>query len=211
MGVSAVAESLLVGIVGGVVVATLGLLFFDPETLRRRFARLFGIRLDRSYSRVRSRRQVVRMFNELFVSNTIEAGGQILLMSNTGGYPEFDPFPRLVELSGHKNLDIVAAVTAQTIRAYNDVQPEVLRTLAAAANVRLYAFNDLTPYKFRIGINTDIGRGFFCAYYGHDDDRVYLEGLASYNPVMLQALEAMFWGLMASGVEVSAAYLDHLK
>jgi hypothetical protein len=204
-------NSLLVGVLSGVAVATLGLLLFDTETLRRRVARLFGVRLERSFARVRSRSQVVKIFNELFVSNTVGVGGRILLMSNTGGYPEFDPFPRLVELSAHKRLEIVAAVTSQTIHSYYADHPEVLRALVERANVHVYTYNDLTPYKFRIGINTDIGKGFFCAYYGHDDNRVYLEGLASYNPVMIEALEAMFWGLIARGVEVSGQYLDQLN
>lgn len=202
--------SLVVGIISGSVVATLGLLLFDTETFRRRVARLFGIRLDRSFARVRSRSQVVKIFNDLFVSNTVGEGGRILLMSNTGGYPEYDPFPRLVELSAHKRLDIVAAVTAQTIRSYYADRPEVLRALVERANVRLYAFDDLTPYKFRIGINTDIGRGFFCAYYGHEDNRVFLEGVASYNAVMIEAIEVMFWGLIARGAQVSGQYLDQL-
>ena len=96
--------------------ATLGLLLFDAETLRRRVARLFGVRLERSFARVRNRSQVVKIFNELFVSNSVGVGGRILLMSNTGGYPEFDPFPRLVELAAHKSLEIVAAVKASSVR-----------------------------------------------------------------------------------------------
>jgi hypothetical protein len=197
MSLHTLLNSLIAGVVSGAVLATLGLLLFDTETLRRRVARLFGVRLDRSFARVRSRSQVVKIFNELFVSNSV-------------GYPEFDPFPRLVELSAHQSLEIVAAVTSQTVRSYYADRPGVLRTLVAATNVQLYVFDDLTPYRFRIGVNTDINKGFFCAYYGHEDDRVYLDGLASYNPIMIEALEAMFRGLIARGVEVSSQYLDGL-
>jgi hypothetical protein len=210
MSANGVLGNLLLGVLSGLVVAVLGMLLFDTETFRHRTARLLGIRLDRSYGRVRSRKQVIKIFNELFVSNTVETGGRILLMSNTGGYPEFDPFPRLVELSGHKGLEIVGAVTSQTIHSYYTARPDVLRSLVDATNARLYVFNDLTPYKFRIGVNTDMGKGFFCAYYGHDENRVYLEGLTSYNPIMIEALEAMFWGLVAHGTEVTVEYLNRL-
>lgn len=210
MSLHTLLNSLIAGVVSDALLATLGLLLFDTETLRRRVVRLFGVRLDRSFVRVRSRSQVVKIFNELFVSNSVGAGGRILLMSNTGGYPEFDPFPRLVELSAHQSLEVVAAVTAQTVRSYYAERPGVLRTLVTATNVQLYVFDDLTPYRFRIGVNTDINKGFFCAYYGHEDDRVYLDGLASYNPIMIEALEAMFRGLIARGVEVTGRYLDGL-
>ncbi|HEV8558238.1 MAG TPA: hypothetical protein VGR06_17840 [Actinophytocola sp.] len=198
-------------VLAGIIVAALGLALFDTDKLRRRIANRFGLNLGRSYQRINTRTQVINNFNAIFVQDVSDHIGRILLMSHTGGYPEFDPFTRLLEISGHSNLEIHAAITEQTIRAYYRERPEVLRGIVSSQSVKLYTFADLTPYRFRIGINTHLGVGFFCAYYGHTDNRVELEGIRSENPTMIAAIEAMFWGLLRRGQQVTSDWLRGLE
>ena len=198
-------------IIASVVIASIALLLFDVNEWKRRLFRLFGRRFYRSFERVSSREQVVRNFNKLFVSYTVDKGGKIYLMSEAGGYPEYDPYPRIVELASHAKLEIYVAVTLTTMQCYFADQPDTAIKLVTCDNIRLYVFDDLTPYKFRIGLNTDLQDGFFCAYYGHRGNKVDLEGIRSDNPIMVEAFENLYLGLLGKGTQITEQNLQLVK
>jgi|ERR1017187_2774886 hypothetical protein len=131
-------------------------------------------------------------------------------MSNSGGYPEYDPYSRILELAAHPNIEIYLAVAATAMRAYLVDMPQIAQRLVAAKNIRLFVFWTLTPYKLRIGVNTELGRGFVCAYYGHRDNKVDLEGISSDHPYFVEAFEAMYLGLIGKGTEITSDNISEI-
>lgn len=129
-------------------------------------------------------------------------------MSHTGGYPEYDPFYRLLELSGNAHLVVHAALTEHTVRSYLASRPDILEGIVRSANIHLYTFSDITPYAYRVGVNAHIKLGFFCTNFGHDDNRVSLEGIRSENPAVIGAIEALFWGLLRTATKVTEEWLE---
>lgn len=197
-------KSVFENIIAGIIVAGLALLIFDIEKLKFRLAKIFGIKIYKTFERINTRMQVVTTFNQLFVSYQVKNGGKIYLMSNTGGYPEFDPYVRILELtSSYDSVEIYIAVTIPTFQEYAKIKPDIIRKLLTLTNVKLYLFKNLIPYKFRIGINTDLESGFFCTYHGHLDNKVTLEGIKSKNPLFLEAFENLYLQLLNHGVKLS--------
>lgn len=129
-------------------------------------------------------------------------------MSNRGGYPEFDPYARILELASHGETQIVCGVSRNVMDVYRQSHPDIARALVKSTNVRLMVFDDLTPYTFRIGVNTELGLGFFACYYGKIGNRVHMEGLTTKNPRMLDSIVAMYEGLMTHGSELTLQQLD---
>ena len=127
-----------------------------------------------------------------------------MLMSNTGGYPEYDPYRKIVDLSSYRNVEIFLAVTLTSVRDYSQKNPEVVKAMVSSNNVKLYVFENMVPYQYRIGLNTEIMEGFFCSYYGHKSNKVDLEGIATANPLMLDAIETLFMGLLDRGTLVDS-------
>jgi len=211
VSLSDITLNLFIGVAAGVIVATVGLMLFDSDKLRRRLLEAFGVSTRRAGIRITQRKQLLQLFDEIFLSYKPNSSGRILLMSNRGGYPEFDPYTRILELAAHERTEIVCAVTRLVMDAYRQHRPEVVRSLVRAENVRLILFDDLTPYNFRIGVNTELGLGFFACYYGKAGNRVHLEGLSTKNPLLLEAIEAMYRGLSAHGTELTIKELDGLE
>lgn len=203
--------NLLIGVVAGIIVATLGIFLFNRDLFHRRLTNTVGWNLKRSFERINSRPQLLACFEPIFISNVSEHIGQIFLMSHTGGYPEYDPFFRLLELSGNNRLTVHAAMTEHTVKSYYNIRPDVIERIARAGNVHLYVFSDMTPYTYRIGVNTHLGLGFFCAYFGHSDNRVWLEGVKSNNLTIIGAIEALFWGLLRAATEVTDEWVSNLS
>ena len=198
-------------IVGAVFLSFLVLLFADIEKITKFKDRFASSEKYYSFEAVRSRPQILELFKELFIDFQFKTGGgRILLMSNTGGYPEYDPYSRILELSSSGKIAITIAVTKNSFRDYYSKNPEIAIKVATNPNIRLFLFDNLTPYRFRVGINTEIGKGFFCGYHGQDGSKVKVEGIVSENSVLLEAFESLFEGLLLKGEIVGPDNLNEI-
>lgn len=124
---------------------------------------------------------------------------------------EFSNYLALSSTNHFPNLEIYVAITLTTMQQYYADKPEIASELIAQSNIRVYVFDNLTPYKIRIGINTDLESGFVCAYFGHRDEKVDLEGIKSDNPIFLEIFETLFLGLLTKGVEITENNLHLIK
>ena len=197
--------SVLASLVAGIVLGVLGLLIFDLDKLKTRFNKVWPFSIYYSFERLNSRTQVLKNFKELFIEYRYQHGGKILLMSNTGGFPEYDPYVRIMELTTNSNIEIYVSVTRVSFKDYYSQFPATAIQVINNSKVKLYLFDNLTPYRFRIGLNTDLGIAFFCGYHGHNQNKVNLEGIKSNNPVLLEAIENLYIGLLSKGTEIDSS------
>lgn len=194
---------LLINLLASVIFAIIVLIFFDTDKLKAFLSKILPFTFYKTFERVSKREHVLKCFRELFINYSYEHGGKILLMSNTGGYPEYNPYTRIIELAMNDNITIYLAVSRVSFREFSQRNQRIANEIVRNDKIKIFIFDNLTPYKFRIGINTDIKTGFFCAYHGHNSDTVNLEGIRTNNPVLLEALEQLYMGLLSNGEELT--------
>jgi hypothetical protein len=202
--------NVLASIVGSVILTIITLLIFDVEKFKYKFFKILPFKVYHSFERINSRTQVLTYFKELFINYNVNRGGRILLMSNTGGYPEYDPYNRILELTSYNSVETYIAVTRVSFKEYYSKFPQIGNQLVSNPKIKFYVFDNLTPYRFRIGINTDVGMGFFCGYYGHNENKVSLEGIKSTHPVIMEAIETLYLGLLGKGTHVTSQNLNSI-
>lgn len=186
-------------IVATVVVAAGAALLFDRERSIDRLQRLNPIRTPRTFRLLNSRRQIQDLYRAIFIDDNPVRGGRILLMSNTGGLPEYDPFSRLTELAADAELTIYIAVTAIVFAEWARANPNKYDDLVSLPNVNVYLFTNTVPYKFRIGVHSKLPLAFLAIYHGHEGDRVFVEGITTENPTVIEAIESLYFGLLLKG------------
>ncbi|WP_298266172.1 hypothetical protein [uncultured Lutibacter sp.] len=200
-------STIFLDILIGLVTALLTMLIFDINKLKYRLSRIFGFKFYKTFERLGSRKQIIKNFNKIFVSYKFLKGGEIMLMSNTGGYPEFDPYPRILELSNFETLDIYLAISKFSFVQYIRDNPHIAMQLITSKKIHIYIFENQIPYQYRIGVNTDLKLGFYSTYYGHNNNKVELEGIQSNNKLVIDSIKAMFFGLIKQGSLVKRSNL----
>lgn len=201
--------SFLASLIAGVVFSVLALVIFDPIQLHEKIYKIFPYLRARSIVYVNARTKVQALFKEIFIDFTPSKPGTILLMSNTGGLPHYDPFPRILELSSSRKCRIVVGITSAAFNQWIENNRE-MGQLLLSAGVEIYVFQDLTPYEYRIGVNTEIGTAFLCVFRGQIENRVHIDGFVTYSSGMLRAVESLFHALISKGHRVDDSYLASL-
>lgn len=166
--------------------------------------RLVG-RLEYIYSRV----QYYELFAEVFMQDLSPNGhGRILLMSDYGGYPEFDAsgYLRSAGATGHR--DIVAAVNTASFRSWAEADLSRAIDLVSQPNIRIVIFDNLAPHRFRIGVNTEKSVAFICFHYGHSGNKVRLQGICGRSEPFVACVSVLFDCLLLKGTRVSKDWIE---
>jgi hypothetical protein len=129
-------------------------------------------------------------------------------MSNNGGSPQYDPFGRLLELASNQAVELTFALSrAAILNAYRK-DSKLFERLLGFRNVRMIAFDDLTVFYNRIGVNTAKGIAFYCSYRGHAKEKADYEGFYTREPMTIDLIAAIYDGLLQRGTLVT---LEGLK
>lgn len=159
----------------------------------------------RELTRINTKKEVLKEFKHLFLDYQCEKEGAIYLMSYAGGYPKSDPFLRINGLATDNKLTIYAAMSQDAFVDYAKRKPVIIKDMVCKENLKIYLFNDLTPYQYRIGVNTELKRGFFCGCFSKEQyDNDELEGFSTQNKVFIDAIIHLFQGLLKDGTEITS-------
>lgn len=188
-------------VVGSVIFVILGLLIFNRKKLRNNLNRVrdfFRPKTGwRKLSPIKDKTEVGKLYQSIFLDvETIEKG-ELFLMSNTGGVPEFDPYPKILNICRTSRKGMVyIAVTEASFVEWSKNNLGTLRELIEQENLRIYLFDDLTPSHYRLGLNTNMSRGFLVYNFGNDGDQNHLEGFSSSDRLVLNSIRTQFHSLV---------------
>lgn len=161
-------------------------------------------------TRINTKKEVLKEFKYLFLDYQCEKEGAIYLMSYAGGYPKSDPFSRINGLAADNKLTIYAAMSQDAFVDYAKRKPDIIKDMIRKKNLKIYLFNNLTPYQYRIGVNTELKRGFFCGCFTREQyDNDELEGFSTQNKVFIDAIIHLFQGLLKNGTAITSQNMSN--
>ena len=199
-------NGLIASIVGSIFVIILGLYFFNRQRLKENIDVMAAwlrpaIRWE-VLEPLNSKKQIGRIYKSLFLDVESIGSADLILMSNSGGVPEFNPYRKLLNLARiSKKGRIFIAVTKASFNEWSRIDPKLLEELIEQENIQIYLFDDLTPSNYRLGVNTDSGKGFLVYNFGNDGDRNFVEGFSTENRIAVESIRRLFFALVENAEE----------
>ncbi len=144
-----------------------------------------------------SKKQIGIIYKLLFLDVESIGSGELLLMSNSGGVPEFNPYSKILNLARtSRNGNIYVAVTKASFKEWSRRNGNVLVELIDQQNIQIYLFDNLTPSNYRLAVNTHIGRGFIAYNFGNEGDKNIVEGFSTENDIAIESIRRLFFALV---------------
>jgi hypothetical protein len=153
---------------------------------------------DLIYS-IRSRTELLSIYDKLFLSSNPPPGSIIRLLSNTGGYPQYDPFPRLLQLALIGKVMVKCGLSEQGFRTWARNNQDIAEKLLSTQGIEITVFEDLTAYTYRVGANSSSSEAFLAIYSGQKADLVDIEGIAGTGTGFHDLVALIFDSLVAKG------------
>jgi hypothetical protein len=153
---------------------------------------------DAIYS-IRSRTELLNIYDKLFLSSNPPPGTVIRLLSNTGGYPQYDPFPRILQLALIGKVTVKCGLSEQGFRSWARNNQDIAEKLLSTQGIEITVFEDLTAYTYRVGANSSSSEAFLAIYSGQKADLVDIEGIAGTGTGFHDLVALIFDSLVAKG------------
>ena len=189
------------------------LMFFADRSKRDLFFRkYFGLSFFKELKQINNRQQILKEFREVFIEYQCKQGGEIYLMSHSGsGGSSFDPWNRIRELASNSELTVHAAMTRGAFKEYASQNLTVIQQIVEKNNINLYLFDNQKPEYYRIGVNTELRKGFWGGFYSEEEySQDKIEGFSTTNKIFIDAIINMYKGFLESGDKITTKNINQV-
>lgn len=196
-------SGILTGVIGSTIVAVGGMLLFNKDKLKSRFIQMFPLSMLGRVKPINTKNQVLSLFGDVFINYKPKSDSKIQLMSNYGGYPEYDAMPKLIDLAKDEKckINIELAISSNAFQHWAARNTSKLDELKKLDNFKIYLFDNLVPQIYRIGLNSNLEKCFIACYEGSDRNEI-VEGFCAHKSNLLfDATEIMFKGFLEQAIE----------